>query len=369
VAINTISVCAGVGMLDTAFGIIGGFRTVCYIEREAYAASRLVALMEAGCLDAAPVWSDLGTFDGRPWRGKVDCIAGGLPCQPYSVAGKRIGNDDHRSWGVGDGPIPNFLRIVSEVRPALVFIENVPAFVTGGFFRPVGEELSAMGYRIERPIFVAAEDVGASHRRERVFILAHRLDDAGRTERRSNTITGGSCSERRDGERQAASRIGESIEELADARSAGRQQIPGSISPHAGIQTGADRRGGGNDQQSTGEGAGLAHSGHERVRRSAGCDETTGGRAFAEIAGSGALMALGIFAPGPIDPRWPRIITDYPHLEPATQPGVRGVADGFTWLVDESRRHQLRAIGNGCVPLAVSLAFVTLADEAGIELG
>lgn len=173
-AIHTLSLCSGVGMLDLGLRIAGDFRTVCYVEREAFAASQLVALMEAGCLDVAPVYADLSTFDGRPWRGKVDWLIGGLPCQPYSVAGKRIGNEDKRSWGDGDGPIPHAIRIIGEVDPAVVCFENVPAWVTGGFFQPVAEALSAMGYRVEKPLFIAAEDVGASHKRERVFVMAHR---------------------------------------------------------------------------------------------------------------------------------------------------------------------------------------------------
>lgn len=160
-------------MLDLGLHAAFAARTVCYVEREAFAASQLVALMESGLLDAAPVWSDLATFDARAWRGRVDCIIAGLPCQPYSAAGKREGNDDRRSWGEGDGPIPHFLRIVDESRPAVVWLENVTAWVMGGFFRPVGEELCRLGYELEKPLLLAASDVGASHQRERVFIMAH----------------------------------------------------------------------------------------------------------------------------------------------------------------------------------------------------
>lgn len=83
--INTLSVCSGVGGLDIGLSAAlrrAGFapRTVCYVEREAYAASVLVSRMEEGRLDLAPVWSDLSTFDPEPWRGLVDCVFGGIPC-------------------------------------------------------------------------------------------------------------------------------------------------------------------------------------------------------------------------------------------------------------------------------------------------
>ena len=155
-------------------------RTAFYVEREAFACTILGDRGEQEAVDAAPLYPSLAGFDGRPFRGLVDLIVAGLPCQPYSVAGKRQGNTDRRSFGEGDGPIVHALRIIEEVEPALVFLENVPAWVAARdqWFRPVGERLSDLGYRIEKPLFLAARDVGASHERERVFILAHRLDDA-----------------------------------------------------------------------------------------------------------------------------------------------------------------------------------------------
>lgn len=144
-------------------------------EWEAYAASILLERMEVSALEPCPIWcGDLRDFDGKPFRGVVDVIAAGLPCQPYSVAGKQLGLVDRRSYGEdGEGPIPQFLRIVSECLPAVVFCENVPPWILRGYFRPVGDELSRMGYTIEDPLFVTAESVGASHKRERVFVMAH----------------------------------------------------------------------------------------------------------------------------------------------------------------------------------------------------
>src|SRR4051812_48894270 len=96
-----------------ALGLSG--RIVGHIERDSAAAAALVARMASSPLDQAPVYSDLAPFNGRRWRGCVDVFAAGLPCQPYSSAGKRLGNIDHRSHGEdGDGPVPHALRIIGE---------------------------------------------------------------------------------------------------------------------------------------------------------------------------------------------------------------------------------------------------------------
>ena len=138
---------------------------VCYVEREAYCCEVLVSRMEETRLDEAPVWTDLAAFDGRPWCGVVDCVIAGLPCQPFSVAGKSQGDGDERYvW-------PDFFRILGEVQPAMVFLENVPGILA--WFRSIGEKLCGLGYEIEAGLFTASE-VGASHKRERFFSLAYR---------------------------------------------------------------------------------------------------------------------------------------------------------------------------------------------------
>ena len=173
-ALRALSLFAGVGGLDLAVGLARECRVVCYVERECYAASVLAARMADETLDEAPVWSDVATFDGKPWRGAVDLITASPPCQPYSVAGARKGLDDERGGAV----LAHVARIIEEVSPELVFLENVWQWWSGGFFREFGEQLQRLGFRIPPALQVAARDVGAPHIRKRGFCLAHR-DGAG----------------------------------------------------------------------------------------------------------------------------------------------------------------------------------------------
>ncbi|SMP07081.1 DNA cytosine methyltransferase [Roseibium denhamense] len=165
-AVNGLALCAGVGGLELGLHIAEpGYRTVCYVEREAFAASTLVARMEDKALDPAPLWDDVTSFDGRSWRGKVHLVTGGYPCQPFSFAGKRKGEDDPRHlW-------PHIRRIVEEVDPEWCFFENVEGHLTLGAAQ-VFEDLRGLGYSVKAGMFSALE-VGATHLRRRLFILAH----------------------------------------------------------------------------------------------------------------------------------------------------------------------------------------------------
>src|SRR3990167_5354329 len=157
---NVLSICSGVGGLDLGVRFsVPNARTVCYVEREAFAVAVLVARMQDGSLDDAPIWTDCKTFDGKPWRGKVDCIIGGYPCQPFSIAGNMRGEDDPRHlW-------PDIRRIVGEVRPEWCFFENVENHIKIGF-ENVRSELLADGFDVEAGVFTASE-VGAPHGRDR----------------------------------------------------------------------------------------------------------------------------------------------------------------------------------------------------------
>jgi DNA (cytosine-5)-methyltransferase 1 len=162
--LNELALFAGAGG-----GILGGhllgWRTVCAVEWEQYPACVLAARQNDGLLPPFPIWDDVQTFDGKPWRGIVDVVSGGFPCQDISAAGKGAGIEGERSgmWG-------EMARIICEVRPKYAFIENSPMLTTRGL-GTVLADLAKMGFDAEWGVFSAA-DVGANHLRERIWIVA-----------------------------------------------------------------------------------------------------------------------------------------------------------------------------------------------------
>ena len=151
-------------------GILGsrliGFKTVCAVEIEPFCREVLLRRQAEGFLEAFPIWDDVRTFDGKPWRGVVDVITAGFPCQPFSVAGKRAGEMDERNmW-------PDTMRIIREVRPRFCLLENVPGLINSGYFDTILKDIHESGYDCRWKVISAAE-VGAPHKRDRLWIVAN----------------------------------------------------------------------------------------------------------------------------------------------------------------------------------------------------
>jgi len=164
--LNNLALCSGYQGIELGLeSRIDGFRTVCHVEGEAYAASLIIKKIQEGTIHEAAVWSNVKTFNGEPWRSKVDIITGGFPCQPHSSAGKLLGEDDPRNlW-------PEVKRIISEVRPRILFLENV-SNINNTIAPSIVGELAEMGFNAAWCV-VRASDVGAPHKRARWFIMAH----------------------------------------------------------------------------------------------------------------------------------------------------------------------------------------------------
>ena len=162
---NELALFAGAGG-----GILGGhllgWRTVCAVEWEAYPASVLCARQNDKILPTFPIWDDVQTFDGKPWQGIVDVVSGGFPCQDISAAGKGAGLNGERS-----GMWKQMARIVCEVRPKYVYVENSPILTSRGL-GVVLADLAKMGFNAEWGV-LGASAVGGNHKRERIWIMAY----------------------------------------------------------------------------------------------------------------------------------------------------------------------------------------------------
>ena len=154
---------AGGGILG---GVLLGWRTVCAVEINAFCARRLMQRQNEGHLPPFPIWDDVCSFDGRPWRGAVDVVSGGFPCQDISIAGKRAGIHGERS-----GLWFHMARVIRDVGPRFVFVENSPNLARAGL-DVVLSNLASMGYDAQWGV-LGADNAGAPHSRKRIWIVAH----------------------------------------------------------------------------------------------------------------------------------------------------------------------------------------------------
>jgi len=418
--IDILSICTGGGGLDIGVQLaIPIARSVCLVEREAFAIAHLVSAMQQGLLHDAPVWSDAGTFDGCAWRGFVDGLIGGIPCQPHSLAGQKRGSLDERDlWS-------DARRIIVQSRVWFVLIENVAGMLSAGADEIAGAErvwrdLQRLGFAVEGGLFSAAE-VGAPHQRERLFILAIHdgLANASGAGWQGSEREGASAGwDRPETSKSAAEFRGAFVEHADCARraqagagpafDAGQQSEPGCGAlvyaeraerrPDAGARYEPDRNDGGRDQAAgrAGEpGAAMADADIAELRRQPSAWQF-------EIDERDA--ASGLFPPGPDDfAAWAAIAEHDPDRLPALSRHdrfslaireARAVVDGDTGggeRLDEkgpyglrasvvqalaqshlrrrsdgvatARTEWLRLLGNGVVPLAAAYAIRTLATR------
>lgn len=361
--LRSISLFSGIAGLDRGVKLAcPDVRTICYVERDEFCQRVLRARMADGSIDDAPIWSDITDFDGRPWRGRVDLLLGGFPCQDISNAGKRLGIDGERS-----GLWREYARIIREVRPNYVFVENVSALLGRGLERVLGD-LAESGFDAEW-LCLRASDVGAPHRRERVFILAYAqcLRRAGSPDEHISRIVKPRKSSLANPERQGLA-LGGSVRR-DDGEECAPAERSGDILEHAAVlgrregrtESGVD----GWRNAATEPGGAVGDS--DRNRR-----ERTGlllqqGRARQEGSNLDG-PDLGVFPPGPDDAeQWRAVLGSYPELAPAiaktTEPYFRRVVDGRAFWVDPAgiwRVRRLRALGNAVVPQQAALAFAIL---------
>jgi DNA (cytosine-5)-methyltransferase 1 len=309
-----IDLCAGSGMFGLGLKCVLGkrLRTIAYVERDTRAAALLVERMEEAFLDSAPVWDDVADCANPEFVEYVRqfdplFVTAGYPCQPFSAAGKRLGEADERHlW-------PSIIEFIRLVKPRYFLLENVPGHLSLGFDTVV-RDLQVAGYDLAAGLFPASE-VGASHQRKRLFALAIMGDSAIRDGNRSNRRSG-----KKPGDEPAnpePTRKSDQI--LADTSGKGLQ-------------------------------------GCERPRASHPRDR-------AQTPGPAPELRGLLFAPGPGELElWKQLLESDPSIEPT----LRGAPDGVAPGVHGDR---LRLLGNGVVPLVVAYAFTLLAAAHAAPFG
>ena len=325
---------AGGGILA---GQLLGHRCVCAVEWEPYAQTVLVARQNDGCFPPFPIWDDVQTFDGRPWRGIVDVVAGGFPCQDISVAGGGAGITGERS-----GMWKHMARIVGEVRPRYVFVENSPALITRGL-GTVLSDLAALGYDCRWTVLGAA-DVGAPHQRDRFWLVGHAVGkrfDAGRDDHREHDgHLFGAADEHAaplayadNAGQRASARGGCCGKCIASGHDAGRcsEAVADASCPRGKSKSEATNRGNeGNASQPLHCGSDLADA--------YGTNLEGGGHRYDAQGWKESFRHVGLA--GGISDWW------------EAEPSVGRVAHGVAGRVD-----RLKAIGNGQVPLCAATAW------------
>lgn len=351
-----ISFCYGIGGLDKGVErAIGNVQPLCVVEIEAVAVANVVAKMEAGAMAPCPVWTDVKTFPAHLFRDRVDWLLGGYPCTPFSLAGKRKGADDPRHlW-------PHFERSIEAMRPLFCLFENVDDHLTLGF-PEVYESLQRLGYAVEVGIF-SAEEVGAPHERQRMFILAIRRDvladsaiitEREQTEQPEPVTDGGKA-------REELSESGE----LADDHSKYRrqqQQLEGSKGKRTRNESSRgsemDHTGSNGSEQehevSTGGNA-IEHAGEELANAS----NTRRKR----IERGRTFQYEGIAEHGEI--RWPARPGEQQYDWESPRTITRQAESDLGLTVDgiSFREDLLRALGNAVVPQCAEIAIRTLLEK------
>ncbi|WP_429839184.1 DNA cytosine methyltransferase [Burkholderia gladioli] len=299
--VNELHLFAGAGGGILA-GQLRGNRCVCAVEFDPYAQAVLVARQNDGTFPTFPIWDDVRTFDGRPWRGIVDIVAGGFPCQDVSAAGTGDGLDGERS-----GLWTEMARIIRQVQPLGVEVENSPMLTSRGLGRVLGD-LAAMGFDAEWGVLSAA-DTDAPHLRERIWIRGYVAD-----------ARSGRCNRAHGREMEQSGRTEAECRSEVMAHADCKPCEQGR--PHHASQ---GARGGHADRGSVV--ADVSDSSGRRYRSQEG-----------EIRpGRNASVAFC---------RWP------------VEPGMGRVVDGMA-----HRAHRIKALGNGQVPRVAATAFTLLRKD------
>jgi DNA (cytosine-5)-methyltransferase 1 len=351
-----LSLCSGIGAIDLGLQSALGIESVGYVERDSFAAAILVARMEDQAMDVAPIWDDIESFRSSEWSGCVDIVSAGFPCQPFSYAGKHGGTEDERwLW-------PHVRRISQDCGTSQIFIENTPGLVERGLYE-ILHDLAEMGYSAEWGLFNAS-DVEAPHKRQRLFLLAHRETiDIQPWISRSNLYT----QLRKQGMGNAYS---QHVERGGTEHRLGEEEHESDYQPDSAGCFVADT-------ESTGQASWTRTSKGWNKEERAQWQQKLGGSSvvantdskgrweFKKGNGQKGFMDLkrwydtyGCFPPSrENDDAWRRWIESG-----LPEPTVRGITDGSAYRVD-----RLRSLGNSVVPQCITMAYNVLLNRLTTE--
>ena len=317
---NELALFAGAGG-----GILGGkllgWRTVCAVEFNSYCQRVLLARQRDGFLPRFPIWDNVETFDGQPWRGHIDVVSGGFPCTDISSAGRGAGIEGKQSslW-------KHMARIIGEVRPRYVFVENSPLLVRRGL-AVVISDLAALGYDARWGI-VGAHHVAAPHKRDRIWILA---DDT-----RIGRRTGGAGRSYPSDTRQPEQALQTVANRPVITRSGQRDNA--ASDPNRGQERIQAPVGGSGCSRLGGTAGNVAHADKPRLEE---CEESVQMQRGQGPAPDGAERPA-------LQQEW----IDRCRAQWASDAGILRVAYGIPHRVD-----RIRAIGNAQVPAVAALAW------------
>ena len=330
---TVISFCSGYGGIERGLDLAGvKHRVIAFLEIEAFAIANLVNKMERGLIPPAPIYTDLKTFPSEIFRDRVDIVTGGYPCQPFSNAGFRKGEDDPRHlW-------PFIRRHLQSIRPLQCFFENVEGHISLGLSSVISD-LEEDGYRSAWGIF-SAREVGAPHQRKRVFIMGN-----------AQHYGSSDCEKPRD------------IDKTISNYTQGQDQA--LKSERASRPSGdADLSRGVADTDNPRQHPGCGSIQEPEVRKYIGGSGE-------ELADTESLRVQGLWPSGEQEPRSPkkeilpvsggerRIDASWP-----TEPSVGRVVNGCPDRVD-----RIRLLGNAVVPKTAAKAWITLSNRYKNEQG
>jgi DNA (cytosine-5)-methyltransferase 1 len=349
---------AGGGLLGTR---LLGWTTIGYVEWDKYCQQVIAARIRDGYLPAAPIFGDVREFvesgAAAEYRGFADVVTGGFPCQPFSVAGKRAGHADERNmW-------PATIAVIRCVRPRYAFLENVPGLLSSGYFGRILGDLAESGYDVRWRVLSAAE-LGAPHRRERLWIVAANANGDGRHSsketRRSNRNLHGP-----NGQTEAAFAVREVCNDEFSEDGCNRD-VP-DADDSIGWGDRAERKANQRGALTAGHGFNGSLADTESARDGRLAEGYTGGQRRRQSGDGGGAADAPDAADADdtgLKEQWitKPIRPQYTAAECGgwweVEPGMGRVVDGMAHRVDK-----LRALGNGQVPIVAATAWRLLTGE------